>query len=629
MTAATVVFLALPFVVLRGATLRVYLSIEAASWIVALILVRLYHGTEVNPFVAVVGFFVVKVIVFFLFVARGADSDVRWTPGRASIVAALLYALTIPLMIRAPIDGDEPFYLLITESIVRDFDLDLRNQYARPEALAIGRRDLQPQWGDPTGPDGQQYSRHEPFLSLLMVPGYLSGGLYGAVATIAFFGVLLVRSTMRLLEDEGIDDRICRAIVPLVAFGPPILFYATRIWPEVPAAFFFLESVRGLRHRRMQRWLPAIIGLTLLKLRFAIIAVSLLVVAFSSRRSSLRRAAIVAAIAALPALLLWGIVGNWTGVHSWRELQPGAPRAYFAGISGLFIDGAAGFLFQAPFYLAVLVALSRWRSTSPAFRTGFIAAIPYLLLLAPRAEWHGGWAPPLRYVVVFLPIFALGIAAVWNQIRGWIPIMALWSAGVVTFGLSYSWRLFHIANGESVVGEALSTILRSDISRMIPSLIRYNLAVIPALVVLVAVILVVRRFAIPVAVTTGVASLVAALALQAGMRPASTVHFEDAHVHKEGGKLVPEIYTIARFLYQGGWELHTGDHVEFQMQPGPATIRYFTTQNATLELGDRAYFVGPTGKQYGHLRVDVPRQGRVRIRCLDGVVNLDRIDHVR
>ena len=89
------------------------------------------------------------------------------------------------------------------------------------------------------------------------MPGYALGGLPGALAVIALFGALLARSTIRFLEDEGIADATTRALFPLIAFGPPIVFYATRIWPEVPAAFCFLEAVRGVRQRRPPRWIAA------------------------------------------------------------------------------------------------------------------------------------------------------------------------------------------------------------------------------------------------------------------------------------------------------------------------------------------------------------------------------------
>src|SRR5207244_1781044 len=161
---------------------------------------------------------------------------------------------------------------------------------------ATGRTDLTPQLGDPVGPRGELYSRHEPFLPLLLIPGYLLGGLGGAIATIAIFGALLARSTVRFFEDEGIDDATARALFPLIALGPPIVFYAARIWPEVPAAFFLVEAVRGLRQRRPARWALSLFALVLLKLRFLLIAIALLARALRSRT----HAAIAALLNSIP-----------------------------------------------------------------------------------------------------------------------------------------------------------------------------------------------------------------------------------------------------------------------------------------------------------------------------------------
>ena len=64
---------------------------------------------------------------------------------------------------------------------------------------------------------------------------------------------------------------------PFFAFAPADpCSYAARIWPEVPAAFFFVEAVRGVRQRSPQRWIPTMFGMTLLKLRFILIAIPLL-----------------------------------------------------------------------------------------------------------------------------------------------------------------------------------------------------------------------------------------------------------------------------------------------------------------------------------------------------------------
>ena len=265
-----VVSVAAALLLLRGRALWRWAACEAAAWLLFALLIALARplGITVEPRLAVYTFGVLKLAMLFAFVAFAGD--VRWSATRAAVVALLVYILVIFAMLPFPIDGDEPFYLLMTESMVKDHDLNLANQYRDLAHSATHRLDLTPQFGDRTGPHGESYSRLEPFLALLMVPGFALAGLSGALLTIALFGALLVRSTIRLFEDEGISDATARQLFPLIAFGPPIVFYATRIWPEVPAAWCFVEAVRGVRQRRAVRWGAALLGLVLLKVRFGL-----------------------------------------------------------------------------------------------------------------------------------------------------------------------------------------------------------------------------------------------------------------------------------------------------------------------------------------------------------------------
>ncbi|PYQ58371.1 MAG: hypothetical protein DMF58_15545 [Acidobacteria bacterium] len=433
-------------------TRRRWLEMFAGAWLVFGLLVAIARPLQVkiDPRLAFI------VLGLALAWSLFAINDIRWSANRAAVIAAIFYAVVIALMMRTPIDGDEPYYLLMTESIAHDRDLDLSNQYRDLAHSATGRIDLVPQIGDVSGPHGEQYSRLEPFLSLLMVPGYLAGRLPGALATIALFGALLARSTVRLFEDEGIDDATIRAIFPLIALGPPIIFYAARIWPEVPAAFCFVEAVRGVRQRRPARWIPALAALVLLKFRFLLVAIVLLARALRGWRQIVIAVAIVAILIA---------IGTATTVHTWREIIPGSPLAMLRGFFGLLLDGAAGILFQAPIYAFGVLAAARWRSTPGSFRLGISSSALYLVYLAPRSEWHGGWSPPLRYIVFLMPILALGVASIWRRIDATALMIAIaWTFGVTAHGLAYPWRLFHIANGENVVGETLSTIWHSDFS---------------------------------------------------------------------------------------------------------------------------------------------------------------------
>ncbi|MEK6375122.1 MAG: hypothetical protein AABO58_20815 [Acidobacteriota bacterium] len=610
-----------PLLMLRDRALWRCLGCEAGALLVfgALAAFARVLRVSVDPYLAMVAAGAVVLTIVCAFVAF-AD-EVRWSANRAALLALLFYILMIPLMLRTPLDGDEPYYLLIAESLVHDRDLDLGNQFADLSRTASGRTDLVPQLGDRVTP-GHVRSHLEPFLPMLIAPGYAVAGLAGALLTIALFGALLARSTVRLFEDEGISDAATRALFPLFAFGPPIVFYAARLWPEVPAAFLFVEAVRGVRQRRVGRWVGAALGLVLLKVRFALVAVPLMWDGFSnpSRRTGWRTRPtwIIAGVVLLVALI--------AGTHRLRELVPESARAYPIGLFGLALDGAAGIAFQAPLYLFGLIALARWRSMPEGFRLGMASAALYILVLAPRSEWHGGWSPPLRYIVFLVPFLALGAAALYERIApAPLAIVAVWTVGLVIHGAAYSWRLFHIANGENVAEEWLSKAYHSDFSRLFPSFIRPNFAALVASVLLVAALVIFRsgRFLRPTIVAIAIV-----LFTIAGTRPGSRIDFEDAHVIHRGGELFPTEYQVARFVFHGGWMVRPGESMSFLTKAGPARLRYVSEGGATIQIGARAFVLPPTAPNtYNVMPVFVDRQGRVELRCLAGTVNLDWLRH--
>jgi len=609
-----------PLLMLRARALWRCLGCELAALVLFGALAafaRVLLRVEVDPYLAMIAFGAVVLTIVCAFVAF-AD-DVRWSANRAALLALLFYVLMVPLMLRTPLDGDEPYYLLIAESLIHDRDLDLGNQFADLSRTASGRTDLVPQIGDRVTP-GHVRSHLEPVFPLLIAPGYAIAGLAGALLTIALFGALLARSTVRLFEDEGISDATTRALFPLFAFGPPIVFYAARLWPEVPAAFLFVEAVRGVRQRRAGRWVGAVVALVLLKVRFVLVAIVLVLRALRTRRQ-----AIVAAVVIVIALV--------AASHRLRELVPESARAYPIGLFGLALDGAAGIAFQAPLYLFGLIALARWRSMPEGFRLGMASSALYVLVLVPRSEWHGGWSPPLRYIVFVVPFLALGAAALYDRIApAPLAIVSAWTAGLVIHGAAFPWRLFHIANGENVAGEWLSKAYHADVSRLFPSFIRPNFAALVASVLLVVAFSLSRAIALSRGINfllrPAAVAIAIVLAAIFGTRPGSRIDFEDAHVIHKGGELFPTEYQVARFVFHGGWIVRPGEWMSFLAKEGPARLRYVSDGGATIKIGGRAFVLPPTAPNtYNVVPVFVDRQGRVELRCLAGTVNLDWMRH--
>jgi hypothetical protein len=124
-------------------------------------------------------------------------------PGRPSALFFFL-PLTVYLALlpwsagHRQLDGDEPYYLLVTHSLAYDFDADLTNNYAQGDWRYFMNRPITPQPGDPVGSHGERFSRHNALLPLVLAPAYRLGGKMGALATMAALTAALAWMTLRL-----------------------------------------------------------------------------------------------------------------------------------------------------------------------------------------------------------------------------------------------------------------------------------------------------------------------------------------------------------------------------------------------------------------------------------------------
>ena len=67
--------------------------------------------------------------------------------------------------------------------------------------------------------------------------------------------------------------------------------------------------------------------------------------------------------------------------------------------------------------------------------------------------------------------------------------------------------------------------------------------------------------------------------------------------------------------------LRSGDSLSFLARGGPARLEYSTNAPALIDVSGRAYHLDIRGST----RIEIPRTGRIVIRCLSGMVNLDRL----
>jgi hypothetical protein len=359
----------------------------------------------------------------------------------------------------APITGDEPFYLLTTQSLVSDGDLDLRDEYRQREYERFWDSDVD-LWTQmtPTG-DGRLLSPHDPGLSLLVLPAYWVGGTAGVQRAL----VLLWAAAMACAVVVA-----CRLRVPawaavlgavVVGAGPPGLVYASQIYPEGPAALGVGVGVVLATGRVWRRpWLEGaamaatVAGMAWLGVKYVPVAAVVLGVWARSRRHE--RQALWTAAGLLTGAALHSI---WWHLHTFGGLTPYATNIVYSGegsasiiaehltipgrgyrLYGLFLDARFGLLRWLPAAAIAgigLVVLGRRRAALPAavFATGVLMGTFASITMM-------GWWFPGRMLIAGFPALAVLVGAGAARIPRLAIALSAWS---VAISAALAWSAHH------------------------------------------------------------------------------------------------------------------------------------------------------------------------------------------
>ncbi len=510
-------------------------------------------------------------------------------------------------------DGDEPYYLLVAHSLAYDLDVDLSNNYDADWQHFMTRR-IEPQPGDPVGTDGEIYSRHGFLLPLVLAPAYRLAGLKGAMWIMAALTAALAWMVLRLAY-RYMPGSPSAALLAygIVGFSPPLLLYSYQIWVEVPAALLLslaLDRLLDLRQIDQPRpsQLAALAGPTLLlpilKMRFGLLVAPLLLLAvWRSRGRNLTLGWLGGALAVLAAsLMAFNALrfGNPLRIYSWSELDllQYSVMDFARGGLGMFYDCAFGLFPNAPIWFLLLPACGLLiRRRAPLLIDSLMICGPYVLLIAPRIEWFGGWAPPFRYPLVFLPLLAVALIPILDQ--RWRPgvrtlAMAL---AALTLVLTVVWVVipgwtYNFADGRTHLLDQAGNRLGADIARFFPSTVRPRPATwwwiaTSVLAIPVGMRLDARRRLTgnQPATTWGVAALILLLpTLMFANRtlPTRVVHFEDAFVFRPRGIVYPPPWVLQRPTFTGAWTLPAGRWLAAPVTAGGerVTIRLFALPEA-------------------------------------------------
>ncbi len=336
------------------------------------------------------------------------------------------------------VSGDEPHYLVMAQSLWRDHDLDLRDEYEGEEWAEFVPGPLRPHWGAARA-DGRPFPAHSPGLPLLLAPVYAALGRDGCVLLMALLaaGAALV---CRQLAVGLTSDPDASLAAWLTAVGPPLLFYSFHVYTEAPSALaaggslLLLLGPPGLSRAVLAALAAAALPWLHVKMIPAAAALGLVAIVRLRGRSLVAFLLVTAGAAAAFAGYYWHVFGVASPLALYGGVPADARVLSWRSLVGLFLDRSFGLLPIAPAFLLALAGLPivlRRRDAWPHALVG-------LAVLAPLLSWRmwwGGQSPPARFLVPMLPFLAAALAL---RRAGGRTGLARWWPGLLLTGFTLS-----------------------------------------------------------------------------------------------------------------------------------------------------------------------------------------------
>jgi len=382
------------------------------------------------------------------------------------LLLAVAYTFSVSLRATngASITGDEPFYLMTTQSLIDDGNLDLTEQYER--------RSYESFFDHPDGlwrqsvetSDGQLLSPHEPGLSALVIPGFVIDGLRGVQVQLFLMAALTFTLAFVLTSLETGMLRLSWLVTAAVGLGGTAFVYSTEIYPEMPAAFCLIALLLLLRQSGKGAWTA--VGFTLLLsallwLGMKYAPLGLLVAGAYLLSSNAKGRLVFATLSAVSALFYVGFhyaVFEDLTAYSVNTVYEGADAASvleshvsfqdrFYRLWGLFIDQRFGSGRWAPLLLLTIPALPLLLAEGRIGRLAFGLIGAQILIATFVAITMMGWWFPGRTLIAVLPLMPLALTLLIATLPAWGKVLA---ASLAVASLAFSVALERAVSEDAV-----------------------------------------------------------------------------------------------------------------------------------------------------------------------------------
>jgi hypothetical protein len=374
------------------------------------------------------------------------------------LAALLVYNLAAFALVAQGLtfSGDEPNYLITTDSLYYDRDINLADNYAEQDYFHFYSKKDNPRLNlgvyGRAGKAGRDhiYPINLPGISFLMLPYYglsqlFSGKLLTFIlkSSLSVWAALLGVQVFLFAAERWKDERISLTLWGVYSFTCPILFYAIHLYPEVPVAFLGLLIYRKLSAEKPLRT-SVYLGLGFLLATFFWFGVKynlifwplLAVAAYHIWRTpgARRKLAAFAVFPVISTVLFYLYVYSLYGTFSpfaiyegvttaeqfqaWKRMVIAIPlRQRIDAFLDYFLDQRDGLLLYAPFYLLSFAGfVAMFRKAKREWITLCFIALPFVLNYGFFTH-RQGYSPQGRVLtpVSWIAVIALGYFLAGNR----------------------------------------------------------------------------------------------------------------------------------------------------------------------------------------------------------------------
>ncbi len=330
--------------------------------------------------------------------------------------------------------GDEPHYLVISQTLLLYHSLDVTLDYSHNDYKAFYRGTLGPFQHTSLNKWGQLLPLHSIGAPILWLIPFAIDGKEGTLFFMSLVSVLIVLNIYLLLVSLGIQRDYAFLTSLGLALASPIWIFAHRNFVEPIAALLCVYIVQMLFKERLRAWHLASVALALgilpwIHIRFALTEVVLAAFLMVRIYQDYRLRKIGPYLAAILPVFAMFLIFELYNYFVWGSLNPAVNQANsgevpfdvspWRGLFGLFFDQEYGLITNFPIFLFLVggIILSLKRRFLRFNLLILLLAVPYVIVIASFHNWDGAISPPARFLMVLVPLLAFYLALALQSAR--------------------------------------------------------------------------------------------------------------------------------------------------------------------------------------------------------------------